>query len=183
MSELEVKSRRLGKDSVNGVYRYDPGSGYWVMLKETGAALVPSERYAVVYFDNTLCPVCRRYDFQWYPFVEGNTDNLKGFGLYIVLCDWFTQQCASATAAMTFIEYQVRASPTTMLMLTDGGKVIYTERYEGLLTERDLQNIVLSFPDRAERAARGEKVSRPLTEEEVMEELGKALAARKGGGS
>ncbi|MGC9112565.1 hypothetical protein [Acidilobus sp.] len=171
-----IKAKRLGRESTDGVYYFDFSSGYWVMMEESASPLVPKERYSLVYFDNTLCPVCRRYDLHWYPFVESNLDRLRGFGLYVVLCDWFTQQCTSARGAMTFIEYNVRASPTTMLMLSDGSKVIYTERYEGLLTERDLNNIVFTFPERAERAARGERVERPLTEEEMIEQLSKTLA-------
>ncbi|MFP3231796.1 MAG: hypothetical protein RXR70_04100 [Acidilobus sp.] len=175
-----VRAKRLGKDSINGVYRYDFDSGYWVQLDESASPLVPAERYSLVYFDNTLCPICRRYDLHWYPFVESNIDKLRGFGLYIVLCDWFTQQCTSARAAMTFIGYEVKASPTTALLLSEGSRVVYSERYEGLLTERDLGNVVFSFPERAERAARGEKVERPMTEEEMMEKLYTMLSQRSG---
>ena len=134
---------------------------------------MPPERYAVVYFDNALCPVCRSYDESWYPFVERRGGELAagGFGLYIVLCDWFTSQCSSARAAMTFLHYSVKASPTTMLLATRGGEVTYMERYEGAMTERDLENIVPTFPQRAEMAEKGTKVDRPLTEAEVAERL------------
>jgi len=172
---MKTRTGRLDDSLPNGVYAYDKVSRAWVLLDEEASPLTPKERVSVIYFDNSLCPVCRRYDEVWYPFIDSNLDALKDFGLYIAYCNWFTQNCTSLKAALTFIEYGVKASPTTVLVLSDGGKVLYTERYEGLLTERDLRTIVFSFPERAERALRGEKVERPITEGDMLDLLSRVL--------
>ena len=171
----------MGRGSANGIYRYDPSDGSWALMDEGVEPLVPPERYAVIYFDNALCPACRSYDESWYPFIErwGGELAARGFGVYIVLCDWFTSQCSSARASMTFLHYSVKASPTTVLLATRGGEVTYIERYEGAMSERDLERVVPTFPQRAEMAERGARVDRPLTEAEVAERLAGLIS--KGG--
>ncbi len=185
MSVKALKASRLGRGSTNGVYRFSFSERLWVILSEDVKPLVPPERYAVLYFDNTLCPVCRVYDESWYPFIESSSKDLMDMGIapYIVLCDWFTQQCYSAKAALTFINYEVHASPTTIVMATRDGKVTYMEKYEGALSERDLREIVLKFPERALSVENGRSVERPLTESDMLRRLEESLSSGGAKGS
>ncbi|MGC9072173.1 MAG: hypothetical protein ACP5HK_05720 [Acidilobus sp.] len=161
--------RVFGKGSPNGVFRLDPNAMEWVQVPEAPEPLEPEERYAVIYFDNALCPVCRQYDGFWYPFLEMRARDLHsaGFGFYVVLCDWFLDRCSSVRAGMSFLHYDVKASPTTILVANEGGGELYLERYEGLLTVGDLDRMSTGFPERAGRARRGERVEKALTSDEA----------------
>ncbi|BEP18362.1 hypothetical protein PYJP_17140 [Pyrofollis japonicus] len=168
---------KVGPGSRHGIYVYDPSTRKWRLLRTEGEAFRPGELgdgTYVVYFDNTRCPACRIHDKYWYPFIEEHGDR-QGYFYVIVLCAWFEKDCDSEAAAKTFEEYLVKASPTTLAALAENGRVIYREKYEGVLdTNELLREIVLGFPERVEKAKRGEPVEPPCPDKYVsprVEEL------------
>ncbi len=58
----------------------------------------------------------------------------KRIRFYVVLCDWFTQNCSSEAAAGTFKKYSISASPTIIIAAVRDGKVLYMETLEGVRT-------------------------------------------------
>ncbi|BES81833.1 hypothetical protein [Pyrodictium abyssi] len=181
----EVIVKRVGAGSRNGIYVYDREHGAWRLLRVDGGAFQLGELgdgVYVVYFGNTKCKACRSYDGYWHPFVESAAPRLEGYHFVIVLCDWFTHRCASPAASASFREHRVHASPTTLLAYVAGGKTVYQEKYEGVLTREELEKVVPSFRERGERAQRGEKVEPPLKEklarDDVLKILEKILGIR-----
>ncbi|MCD6323818.1 MAG: hypothetical protein J7L55_01770, partial [Desulfurococcales archaeon] len=155
------------------IYALDKGSGEWVLLRDVKPPFIPPERYSVVYFDNTKCPACRKYDIYWYPFVKAcvEDDDLRRFGFYIVLCEWFSGRCDSREASETFTYFGIHASPTTIFFGCEGGEVIHHEKYEGVLTEVELTLIIKGFRERVDKARKGEKVEPPLKREDNLIDL------------
>ncbi len=177
--------KRVDKDTPHGIYVYDPEKDVWRLLRREGEAFNPGELgdgAYVLYFDNTRCPACRKYDLHWYPFIETTGRGLKGYYFVIVLCEWFARNCKSPAAAATFKKFNVHASPTTILAYVKNGKKVYEEKYEGYLTLEELLKVVPGFTERGEMAARGEKVEPPLKKGGGEDELIKLLLKLLKGG-
>jgi len=169
------KVKEVGVNSLHGIYIFDRCSNAWLRLEETRKPLIPSSRYSVLYFDNTKCPACRKYDVYWYPFVKEFAKLYPSYGFYVILCGWFSEDCRSTTASSSFQFFDVRASPTTIFLANDGEKILHSEKYEGVLTEVELTIIIKGFEDRVKKAMRGEKVEVPLRNEETLVHLLKKL--------
>ncbi len=174
---LEVKE--VTTQSPHGIYLYDPSKDVWRLIATEGDPYIPKEDGAyVIYFDNTKCPACRRYDPIWFGYIRSVARKLENYRFVIVLCDWFARECKSTAAANTFRHYDVHASPTTILLYVKNGKEVYRESYEGVLKEDELKAVVEGFVERAEKAMRGEKVEKPIKKEEAdVAELIKLLLA------
>jgi len=126
----------VGPASPNGIYMFRDGS--WKLLRSDGLPLHPGEMgdgIYVLYFDNTKCPACRRFDREWFPFVKENSGKAMFF---IILCDWFARECSSKAASLTFTLNEVRASPTTIFFRVAGGEVAKQERIEGVVSKQQL---------------------------------------------
>jgi hypothetical protein len=48
------------------------------------------------------------------------------------------------------------------------GKVVYKEKYDGVLSDLDLKTVVPSFPERVSKYLRGEPVKPPLSKEDTL---------------
>ncbi len=173
---MSVEVKEVGVNDLHGIYAYRKEKDVWVMLESSDLdPFIPKEKYAVIYFDNTRCPACRRYDIYWYPFVRKYSKLLNNHGFYIVVCGWFARECESPAASATFTFFDVHASPTTFLVMVEDRKVLYKEKYEGVLTDTDLEKVVPGFSERAEKALRGEPVKPPLTKEDTLLNLLKKI--------
>ncbi len=170
-----MRVKEVGANSPHGIYIFDRFSNAWLRLEETSKPLVPSNRYSVLYFDNTKCPACRKYDIYWYPFVKEFVKLYPNYGFYVILCGWFSGDCKSPTASSSFKFFDVRASPTTIFLANNGEKVLHLEKYEGVLTDVELAIIIKGFEDRVKKVMRGEKVESPLRNEETLVDLLKKL--------
>jgi len=180
------KVKEVGTKSPHGIYIYDPGEDCWVLVRSDGDPFIPSEDGVyVIYFDNTKCPACRRYDPAWFSYVRKWSKKDSRFHFVIVLCDWFARECKSEAAAKTFREYKVSASPTTIFVYVKNGQRVYDERYEGVLYEFELNMISEGFVERAEKSLRGEKVQPPIkttttaTLQQLIEELLKLIIEKE----
>jgi hypothetical protein len=145
MREAKVK-RRVETTDPHGIYVYT-GEG-WKLLRREGEPFRLGELgdgIYVVYFDNTRCPACRIYDREWYPFVEKHRDEAH---FVIVLCEWFARVCNSPAASRSFLEYRVRASPTTMFARVENGSVVEQVKREGALPGYELDLILESIKGR-----------------------------------
>ena len=171
--------KTIGADSPHGIYLYDRLNDEWVLASVDGEAFLPkSDGYYIIYFDNTRCPACRKYDKYWFPYVRKVAKELSDHYFVIVLCEWFARNCRSESASKTFATFDVHASPTTYLLHVKDGEVAYKEKYEGYLTDTELEKVVGEFKVRAKKAERGEKVELPKKEEvDVVELLKKLLEA------
>jgi len=171
--------KEVGSKSPHGIYIYDHVRDEWVLVQVDGGYFEPRrEGYYVIYFDNTKCPACRKYDLYWFPYTKSVAGRLGGYYFIIVLCEWFAGRCRSEAASSSFTFYDIHASPTTLLLRVKGGKVVYNEKYEGVLTAEELRKVVEGFADRAEKAERGERVELPVKrggEEELIDLLRKLL--------
>lgn len=184
-AQQELVVKKVVADCPHGIYVYDREKDAWRLIRTEGRHFEVGELgdgAYVVYFDNTKCPACRKYDLYWYPFMETTAKTLDGYHFVIILCEWFAGKCRSPAAAATFKHYKVVASPTTLLAYVVDGKTMYTEKYEGVLTLEELLKVVPSFKERGERARRGEKVEPPLkdkvSKDELLELLKKLLGLK-----
>ena len=119
-------------DDPDGIYFYD-GNG-WVK-----ADSVDFRRgIHVIYFDNKRCLACRIYDFEWFPLVENMKDSDVAF--WIILCEWFSSECSSELASKVFKEYDVTASPTTLIL--KDGKIV--KKIEGVISAKKLKRYIES---------------------------------------
>ena len=121
-----------GPGTPDGIYVYEEGK--WKLLRSDGAPLDLSEAgdgVVVVYFDNALCPACRLQDRYWIDLVRRYSGDSR-VKFYVVLCNWFSQNCSSRAAAESFKKYSINASPTIIVAAVKGGKSIYTEFLEGV---------------------------------------------------
>ncbi len=185
MKEI-ISFKEVGPKSPHGIYLYSVKRNEWVLIERDGERFKPfSDGYYVLYFDNTKCPACRKYDKIWFPFVKQHAPKLRNYFFVIILCEWFAHACKSKAASESFRHYDVHASPTTILLHVKDGEVAYDEKYEGVLHEKEIGEVILKFPERAERAERGEKVELPRRkslEEELILALLKKLLSSSGGG-
>ncbi len=174
--------REVGPESPHGVYRYVRECDSWELYHGGMDVFIPRDRYAVIYFDNTRCPACRKYDLHWYPFVRScvSQSRYAEYGFYIVLCGWFSNECDSPTASSTFTYFNIHASPTTIFIGVEDGRIIHQERYEGAMTEVELTLIIEGFSERVSKVKRGLPVEKPLQQEGSLMDLLKKLL---GGGT
>ncbi len=177
MGDKGLRVKEVGASSRQGIYFYNPSNDVWIYQpSEDPEPFMPKEDgYYVIYFDNTKCPACRRYDIYWYSFLRRRAKELAGYRFVIVLCGWFARDCESPKAAATFTAFDVHASPTTYLIHVKDGEVKYKEKYEGVLTDSELEKAVPTFRKRAEKAERGEPVEKPIKEEDTLLKLLKKL--------
>lgn len=167
MSGLRFKE--ISPENKHGVYKYSGEDDTWVYLDVEGLdPFIPKDKYAVMYFDNAKCSACRRYDIYWFPFVRSLSNENNEFSFYIILCNWFARDCESLVASATFTYFDVHSSPTTILLSWMDGKVVYKEKYDGVLSDLDLRTVVPSFPERVSRFLRGEHVKPPLSKEDTL---------------
>ncbi len=176
-----MRVREVGAESKHGIYKYLPRDDEWVYLHVQGLdPFIPQDRYSVIYFDNTKCSACRRYDIYWYPFVRSLCSGSNDFTFYIVLCGWFARDCASVPASVTYMHFDVHSSPTTMLTSWVDGRLAYKEKYEGVLSDLDLKTVVPSFPERVGKFLRGEPVKPPISKEDTLISLISKLLKSEG---
>ena len=165
----------VNDSSPNGIYVYDHEKRLWQLVRVDGEHFKPGKKGVyVIYFDNTKCSACRKYDNIWFPFIESLSNSRKDINFVIVLCNWFARDCNSSAAANTFKHYDVHASPTTVVLYAnDNGDIVYQEKYEGVLYEFELKLILENFEERAQKAAKGEKVTPPIEKKSgsVIEDL------------
>ncbi len=152
---MGTKSRRkieldiVGIDTPHGIYVYDRDRDKWVLIRRNGEAFQPwSDGYYIVYFDNTLCPACRIYDLSWYTFIKLFGKKYENTYYVIILCDWFAQKCRSEAARKSFEKYNIHASPTTLLLYVENGKIVREERIEGAKTVDQLVDLIEEFMSR-----------------------------------
>jgi len=168
--------KKVTTESPHGIYIYRPREKVWEFLRADGGAFEPPEKGVyVIYFDNTKCSACRKYDETWFPFAE-KWSSEKGVNtkFVIILCDWFARECKSQAAAESFKKFDVHASPTTVVIYADENRAIrYQEKYEGVMYEFELKLVLDKFEERAQKAMKGEKVSPPISKEsgKALEEL------------
>lgn len=130
-------SYEVNPASQNGIYVLN--EGHWKLYRTDGLPLHPGEQgdgIYVLYFDNTKCGACRRFDKEWFPFAAENAGKAKFF---IVLCEWFARNCASKAASLTFTLHEVRASPTTIFFKVINGEIAKQERFEGVVSKQKLE--------------------------------------------
>lgn len=116
----------------DGVYKYDGDS--WKAEENPDF----SEGVHVIYFDNRKCMACRIYDFEWFPLVEEMKKKANGITFWVVLCDWFGSECDSKVASKLFKEYNITASPTTLIIVN--GKV--KNKLEGVVLANKLRKYI-----------------------------------------
>ncbi|RLG88068.1 MAG: hypothetical protein DRO18_02150 [Thermoprotei archaeon] len=177
--EKKLLHEVVNEESPHGLYIFDVSKSMWRYIENPGdEAWVPKEDgYYIIYFDNTACPACRRYDPTWFSFTKKYAPKLKDHKFVIILCEWFARRCKSPVASKTFKYFEVHASPTTMLVGVVNGKIVHKEKYEGVLKYDELSKVVLGFKERVEKVLRGEPVEKPLKSEEIPEEVAKILVA------
>jgi len=144
--KAEYKTKIVGPESPHGIYVYDKSSNEWVLVRKDGDAFEPwKDGYYVIYFDNTMCPACRIYDLSWYVFVETIGKRLENTEFVIILCRWFSRDCESEAASKSFKKYGVIASPTTLLLKRENGKIVKEEKIRGVKKLDELIKIVTEF--------------------------------------
>ena len=177
LSRGEYRKRKyfetVSPSSPHGIYVYDKREGKWLYSEESKASIF-SNGFYVVYFDNTECSACRKYDKTWFPIIE-NYGNKFPYTFVIILCGWFSNECKSKNAASFFDEFKIKASPTTIFLYIKNGKIIYDERYEGVLEYKDLIYVLKTFEDRALRAEKGLPVIKPPMEASQVNNVIKSL--------
>ncbi len=155
MKKEEVKSVELdmvGVDSPHGIYIYDRGKDKWVLVKVSGEYFKPDkDGVYVIYFDNTMCPACRIYDLSWYPYVKLFSRNLENTYFVVILCAWFAHNCKSEAARESFKHYNIKASPTTVLLCVSNGEVVEEERFEGAKKLDYLATVIDKFVERCRK--------------------------------
>ncbi len=145
--KLELDTVKI--DSPHGIYIYDPEKDKWILLEDTGKPFKPwKDGYYIIYFDNTKCPACRIYDLSWYVYVKLFGRNEKDTYYVVILCDWFAHQCRSEAARKSFKEYDIHASPTTMLLYVENGEIKKIEKVEGAKTLDKLAEIIAKFKEK-----------------------------------
>lgn len=139
LEETGGKKKKITEKDEHGIYVYSGGE--WKLLRREGEAFRVGELgdgVYVVYFDNTRCPACRLHDVSWFPFVEKHAG--EAF-FVIVLCEWFARRCESPAASKTFLQYRVKASPTTLFARVKKGNIEVEERKEGYMSLSELEEV------------------------------------------
>ncbi len=159
--------------SPHGVYVYDKDKDLWLFCEEP-LNNVFSNGFYVIYFDNTECSACRKYDNIWFPTVK-KFKNAFPYTYTIILCGWFSNKCNSKNAAKLFDEHKIKASPTTLFIYIKNGNIVYEEKYEGVLDLKDLVYVLKTFKDRALKAEKGLPVIKPPIEASQVDGVLEAL--------
>lgn len=141
----EVKLKRVDPSSPHGIYVYDKESRAWILKKFNGSFKPWKDCYYAIYFDNALCPACRVHDLAWFTYVELFGRKMEDVEFVVVLCGWFARECNSSEASTTFKKFEVRASPTTVLILVENGKVKEKKVIRGAKTLSELLDAISSF--------------------------------------
>jgi hypothetical protein len=102
----------------------------------------------MVYFDNARCPACRAYDVFWYSFHTLLGSQLRDTYFVIVFCKWFVSKCDSIAAREIFMKYNVKTSPTTLLLGVVNGEVRIIVRREGVLRIDEIARLIDEFRGR-----------------------------------
>lgn len=121
--------KRVGSDTPHGVYIYSPGAGEWL---SAGKEDLLADGAYVIYFDNTKCSACRKFDGDWFPFVEKVAAEEK-VKFVIILCEWFAKKCNSEDARDLFKEFDVHISPTLVFLRRENGRIVKRLKAEGLI--------------------------------------------------
>ncbi|MEM1623208.1 MAG: hypothetical protein QW740_05900 [Sulfolobales archaeon] len=177
LRESLVEFKEVGPGCPHGLYIYDKERDVWVLFssKDNDVFLPKVDGYYIIYFDNSRCSACRKYDIHWFPYIRQNSQKLPDHYFIIVLCDWFARECKSPVASNTFTYYAVHASPTTVLLYIKNGKEVYRETYDGYLKMDELEKVVGGFRSRVEAYEKGMKVSKPIEEGQDIIKLLKQL--------
>lgn len=150
--EVDLELDTISPESPNGIYVYDGKREKWVLKYLNGDFFQPWEDgLFVIYFDNAKCPACRAYDTYWYPFVKLIGPTFQNSHYVIILCDWFAKECDSEIARGSFQKYDVHASPTTLLMYSNSGKIILQDKLEGVKRMDELANSIQEFLDKVSK--------------------------------
>ncbi|MDW8082184.1 MAG: hypothetical protein RMI56_00110 [Sulfolobales archaeon] len=175
--ELLSEYKEVGPDCPHGLYIYDREKDVWILFSaNVGDIFMPKvDGYYIIYFDNTRCSACRKYDLHWFPYVRQNYHRFPDHYFIIALCDWFARECKSPVASNTFTYYAVHASPTTILLYIKSGKEVYRESYDGYLKIDELEKVIGGFKSRAEAYEKGVKVSKPIDDSQDIIKLLKQI--------
>ncbi|MEM0378020.1 MAG: hypothetical protein QXP68_00205 [Thermosphaera sp.] len=150
--EIGLEVDTVGPEAPNGIYVFDPMKAKWVLKYINGDFFNPWEDgLYVIYFDNAKCPACRAYDSYWYPFVKLIGPTFPKSHYVIVLCDWFARECDSEIASGSFLKYEIHASPTTLLLYSDNGRIVRQEKIEGVKRMDQLTDAIQLFLEKATR--------------------------------
>ncbi len=131
-----------GPGTPNGLYVYSREKKGWILLDRFWLG---DNGLHVIYFDNALCPACRRFDKIWFPFVEKNAEQAGNTYFMIALCNWFAKQCGAEPARRFFEIFDVHVSPTILFLLRENGKIKKSFKNEGSMTMEKLTLTYLLF--------------------------------------
>ncbi|MEM0495199.1 MAG: thioredoxin family protein [Thermofilum sp.] len=120
---------RVGRGSPHGIYVYSPEARRWVSASRES---ILADGAYVIYFDNTSCSACRKFDETWFPFTERAAAESR-VRFVIVLCEWFAKRCTSEDAKELFKEFDVHISPTLVFLRRENGKIVKKLKAEGLM--------------------------------------------------
>jgi thioredoxin-related protein len=129
-----------GPSCQDGVYVYDQERRGWVFEEKSPFR---EDGYYVLYFDNTRCPACRKFDEEWFRFVEAADPPRPTF--IIILCTWFAKLCSSEIAKRLFEIFDVHVSPTILFMVRENGKIMRMYKHEGVLGMERMQFLHNTF--------------------------------------
>jgi len=141
----QTELKKIEPSSPHGIYVYDRKSRSWSLRSFDGGFKPWKDGYYVLYFDNALCPACRIHDLAWFTYVELFGRKMEGVEFVVVLCGWFARECNSSDASATFREFEVRASPTTIMVLVKNGKIQDRRELRGAKTLSELSEAISSF--------------------------------------
>ncbi|MCR8453657.1 MAG: thioredoxin family protein [Crenarchaeota archaeon] len=111
----------------DGLYLYENGA--WIQKSQEDF----TEGVHIVYFNNKECFACLLFNATWNKFVElTNSSNLK---FWTVICSWFAKKCSDDRAKWLFENYQVKSSPT-ILIIRDG---VIVKTIKGSLSLEELE--------------------------------------------
>jgi len=126
----------------NGLYFFDSSTLNWLPLacEEVNLNLF-FDGVNFVYFSNNFCPACRLFNLVWYPFVEEKFSKKDNIYFYVALCNWFTENCDSSCARSAFLYFNIKASPTIVIIIKLKDKII-KHYIEGNIKEKFLYEIL-----------------------------------------
>lgn len=128
-----------GPSTPNGLYLYSTEKKAWILLD---TFWLGDNGFHVIYFDNSFCPACRRFDKTWFAFVEQNAGRAKDTYFMIALCDWFSKQCSAEPSKRMFEIFDVHVSPTIVFLLRENGKIKKSLKHEGSMT---LERLTMTY--------------------------------------
>ncbi|MGC8987609.1 hypothetical protein [Infirmifilum sp.] len=128
-----------GPATPNGLYLYSTTEKRWIQLERFWLS---ENGVHVIYFDNTLCPACRKFDKTWFTFVEQNAEKARDTYFMIALCDWFAGQCGSEPARRLFEIFDVHVSPTIVFLIRKGGELKKSLKHEGVM---DMEKLAMTL--------------------------------------